>query len=192
MPSAKPSNTRPRNAANTREALLQAARTLFAQHGFDRVGVRDIAKVAQVNIALINRYFGSKEQLFAEVVAERFDITPLLAFPRSRFGESMARYVLTGKDDQNRLNSVMALLVSMSNAHAQVHLRRQLQDHFIQPLAVWLGGEHAGLRASLIASELLGLVLLRDVARVSPLVSDDVEALIQVTGRSIQSKVRSG
>src|SRR5579863_2223433 len=61
---------RPRNAAATRQAILASARKAFARAGYDGVGVREIAKGAGVTAMLINRYFGSKEKLFAEVVAE--------------------------------------------------------------------------------------------------------------------------
>jgi AcrR family transcriptional regulator len=190
MPRAQP-KTRPRDATATKQALLEAAQALFAERGFDRVGVRDIAEVVGVNPALVNRYFGSKEQLFAETVSERFDITPLLTRARFTFGETLVRYVLAEKDDQHRLNSVMALLVSVANDHAQTHLRQQLQQHFIAPLGAWLGGKNAELRASLIASELLGLVMLRDVARVTSLHDADLETLIGLVAKSIQSKVSS-
>jgi AcrR family transcriptional regulator len=190
MPRAPAKPSRPRDSSATRIELFQAAQSLFAKRGFDGVGVRDIADMVGVNPALVIRYFGSKEQLFAEVVAERFDITPLLTQNRRTFGEAMVRYVLTGKTDQHRLESVMAMLVSLANEHAQTHLRQQLQQHFIEPLAQWLGGQDATLRASLIASELLGLVMLRDVARVTPLRDADLETLIQLAGRSIQTKVK--
>ncbi len=61
---------RSRNAAATREAILRSARAAFARSGYDGVGVREIAKGAGVTAMLINGYFGSKEQLFAEVVAD--------------------------------------------------------------------------------------------------------------------------
>ena len=61
---------RPRNAAATRAAILNSARQAFARAGYDGVGVREIAEGAGVTAMLVNRYFGSKEQLFAEVVAE--------------------------------------------------------------------------------------------------------------------------
>src|SRR3981189_566493 len=60
---------RKRDAAATREALLAAAGKLFAERGFDRTTVRDIAKLAGVNQALLFRYFGSKEGVFEEVMA---------------------------------------------------------------------------------------------------------------------------
>src|SRR5262249_33807030 len=61
---------RRRNAAATREAILISARRAFAQSGYDGVGVRETARGAGVTAMLVNRYFGSKEGLFAEVVAE--------------------------------------------------------------------------------------------------------------------------
>ena len=61
---------RRRNAAATRAAILASARRAFARAGYDGVGVREIAKGAGVTAMLVNRYFGSKEQLFAEVCAD--------------------------------------------------------------------------------------------------------------------------
>src|SRR5690348_8135347 len=64
----KSAKHRPRNAAATREAILESARRAFAAHGYDAAGVREIARDAGVTAMLVNRYFGSKEQLFEEVV----------------------------------------------------------------------------------------------------------------------------
>src|ERR687895_1614836 len=58
-----------RDRAATRQRLLDAARRLFAEHGYDHVTVRMIAAAADANVALINRYFGSKSGLFGEVLA---------------------------------------------------------------------------------------------------------------------------
>src|SRR5262252_9033329 len=64
------STVRPRNAAKTRAAILTSARQAFARAGYDGAGVREIAEGAGVTAMLVNRYFGSKERLFAEVVAD--------------------------------------------------------------------------------------------------------------------------
>src|SRR6187551_2259762 len=88
-----PPPARRRNAAATREAILQSARQAFAQAGYAGAGVREIAAGAGVTAMLVNRYFGSKEQLFAEVVAGSM-ATPtiltaeILASPRR--GEAIA------------------------------------------------------------------------------------------------------
>src|SRR5690554_5722499 len=86
---------RPRNAAVTRKAILQAARTRFALESYDLVGLRAIAGVAGVDPALIKRYFGCKAELFACVVESyRKDPMGIIAGERANFGERMATAVL--------------------------------------------------------------------------------------------------
>lgn len=54
--------------ADKKEALLQHALELFAEHGFDGTSVRMIADKAGMNVAMISYYFGSKEKMFEEMV----------------------------------------------------------------------------------------------------------------------------
>src|SRR6188474_2761126 len=70
---------RQRNAAATRQAIMQSARRAFAKAGYAGAGVREIAHGAGVTAMLVNRYFGSKERLFAEAVAESMATTSVLA-----------------------------------------------------------------------------------------------------------------
>src|ERR1700730_13116905 len=67
---AAPSRLQPhrRNAEATSQAILNSARLAFTRSGYDGVGVREIAQGAGVTAMLVNRYFGSKEHLFEEVV----------------------------------------------------------------------------------------------------------------------------
>jgi AcrR family transcriptional regulator len=51
--------------------ILQVAETLFAEKGFDGTSIRDIAKEAKINIAMISYYFGSKEQLLESLIVNR-------------------------------------------------------------------------------------------------------------------------
>ena len=92
---------RRRDAAATQQALLDAAAKLFAERGFDRTTVRDIAGEAGVNQALLFRYFGSKEALFEAVIArngrEQLAVTP----PERLFSASL-RSMLAPDGGQNR------------------------------------------------------------------------------------------
>jgi AcrR family transcriptional regulator len=63
-------STRSAKAEQTKVAILASARRAFAEHGYDGVGVRAIAAGAGVTAMMVNRYFGSKEKLFGEVVAD--------------------------------------------------------------------------------------------------------------------------
>src|SRR3954464_4724266 len=74
-----PPKARSRNAAATREAILTPAIRNFARGGYDGVGVREIANDAGVTAMMVNRYFGSKEQLFAEAVETSFAVPAVIA-----------------------------------------------------------------------------------------------------------------
>src|SRR5271168_4523225 len=68
---------RSRDAAASKDALLQAARTLFGQQGFESTTIREIGEQAGVDAALIARYFGNKADLYiAAVVAEDAEAVP--------------------------------------------------------------------------------------------------------------------
>ena len=51
--------------------ILNVAERLFAEEGFDGTSVRDIAKKANINVAMISYYFGSKEKLLEALVINR-------------------------------------------------------------------------------------------------------------------------
>jgi AcrR family transcriptional regulator len=57
----------------TRERIFDAAEQLFAKRGFEGASIRDIARMAGVQGALVNHHGGSKEVLFATIVARRAD-----------------------------------------------------------------------------------------------------------------------
>lgn len=59
------------NGDQTREKILDASEGLFAEHGFAGVSLRDITRAADVTLALASYHFGTKENLFEEVVARR-------------------------------------------------------------------------------------------------------------------------
>ena len=74
---------------DTRGRILDAAITLFAQHGLKSASIRDICSVASANIAAVTYYFGGKDELYAEAVKRVFEETheirpmPRLARPPS-------------------------------------------------------------------------------------------------------------
>lgn len=152
-----------RNAAATRQAILEAAKTCFMHDGYEQVGVRDIAARAGVDPALVNRYFGSKEGLFSEAVASKFDLRHLLEGDRATLGERLARYVLQKNADGTDYDPLVALLRSSSSDVCSGMLRNAMLQGFVQPLAARLDGSDAWSRAELVGSTLLGLLVHRTV-----------------------------
>src|SRR5215475_13496506 len=65
---AEQTNKRLRDAAGTRETILNAAEAVFAEHGFDGARIDGIAAQAGYNKSLIFQYFGDKLGLYAEVI----------------------------------------------------------------------------------------------------------------------------
>ncbi len=61
-----------------RDDILDVAEKLFAEQGFEAVSVREISKAADINIAMISYYFGSKEKLYEEVISRKLTPTELI------------------------------------------------------------------------------------------------------------------
>src|SRR5690606_23793015 len=150
---------RTRNAAATRDAILRAARQRFLQDGYDQVGVRAIAGDAGIDPALICRYFGSKERLFAEVLASTSrDPMQVLGGDRTTFGLRVARAILD-PDERAPEHLAFVQLVTRSSASptASGVVRRHIESQFMEPFTAWLGGERAAEKAWLIACILAGV-----------------------------------
>lgn len=179
---------RRRNAPATRAAILTAAQAAFTHAGYDQVGVRDVAAAAGVDAALIVRYFGSKEALFAQAIAQEFDLAALLAGDRAALGERLARYMVHKGKVPGALDPLLALVRSSANDQVRDLLRATIDARFIRPLADWLGGDAAEQRAALIASYVLGLAVARDIVKIQPLVGDD-DLLVTLIAPVLQSYV---
>lgn len=182
---------RGRNAATTRLAILDAAKRCFMCEGYEQVGVRDIAARAGVDPALVNRYFGSKEGLFAEAVGSKFDLSHLFSGERATLGERLARYVLQKKAPGEDYDPLVALLRSSSSDVCGGILRTAIHEGFVRPLAELIEGPDALARAELVGSTLLGLLLHRtmigtasaeDTERVVALVAPTLQAFIDGSG----------
>ncbi len=60
-----------------RQLIMEATLFLFAEKGYEGTSIRDIAEKANVNVAMVNYYFGSKEKLFEEIVKLKSSTTRL-------------------------------------------------------------------------------------------------------------------
>jgi AcrR family transcriptional regulator len=159
-----PKPTRPRNAEATREAILQSALTAFAQRGYDGVGVREIAHTAGVTAVLVNRYFGSKERLFAAAVEAMFAANGLFGGDASTLAQRLAALVVTKSDKHGHPNAPLLLLLrSAPNPRAAEILRDAIARHCEQPLKSVMRGPRRGERAAIILALIVGLQLFHKV-----------------------------
>lgn len=178
-----PAKPRRRNAVETRSAILASARQAFARSGYDGAGVREIAAGAGVTAMLVNRYFGSKEGLFTEVLAEIFGGPRILteALMRSPTGarDLAAAVVDMTAVDAPALDGFMILMRSAANSRAMQIGREQIEAHHQASVAAGLGGPDATERAGLILALVSGLQTMRQGVGVGSLAGADRETLVR-------------
>jgi AcrR family transcriptional regulator len=157
--------------------LLDVARARFARDGYASTTVRDIADDAGVNVALINRYFTSKEGLFEScltgAVAEiRSDVH---ALSRDDVAAAIAQRVV-GSADKPRTHEALLLLLRSSGDERVDDIRRTLLRSLSENLATAAGertesshDDQLLLRAQIVLAASLGLVVLRSSAAVQPI-----------------------
>jgi len=142
------------SADRTRAAILTAARACFSETGYDGTGLRAIAGRAGANVALIQRYFGSKEGLFLAAVLPRLEISLLLDGPMDEFGARVAA-IMRMKVDRGS-DPMVALLRALATPSLAPSLAATLSQQVITPLAARLGGDQPEMRAALILAQLAG------------------------------------
>jgi AcrR family transcriptional regulator len=181
---------RRRDAAATRRALLDAATALFAERGYDRTTVRDIATRAGVNQALLFRYFGSKEALFAEATAGHSlrDTEPGLLLAE------MLEHLLAPIGSERRDQVLTALLRTLGTDDEAAKIRRRLTAGYVDTLATLTDEPHAALRAELVLAWVFGISFMRGVAATPPLADADPELvrdLVLPAARVLLEKISS-
>ncbi|OIK23363.1 TetR family transcriptional regulator [Streptomyces malaysiense] len=171
-------------SAGTRDRILAAAREEFSARGYDKTSVRQIAKAAGVDSALVHHYFGTKEQVFAAAVEVAFAPAlgapdTLLEGPPDGVGERLVRFALGVWENPTTRAPLLAILRSaVTNETAAAVFRRLVAAQLVRRVADRLDLPDAELRAELAAAQLVGTALLRYVLRLEPLASADVEQVI--------------
>ncbi|MBC6459427.1 TetR/AcrR family transcriptional regulator [Actinomadura sp. HBU206391] len=165
---------RTRDKAATRAALLDAARMRFAQHGYDGTGVREIAGDVGVDPALVFRYFGSKDALYAEAV--QAEIPAGLGADRRRplthITDALLHDVVFADWDQfDGEHPLLVMLRSSGRPVIRDRLREQICAGYLADFAERLEGEDAALRAELMGALLLGMGVMRSLVG-SPALSE--------------------
>lgn len=176
--------------SGAREAILSAARAGFGTTGFAGTTIRGVARTAGVDAALVHHYFGTKDELFAAALELPFDpsvvVPALLAEGLDGLGERLARTFLGIWDATPGQGPMLALLRSaVSDERAAQSLRDFLTRVVLGPLAAASGAEDAPLRASLAASQMVGVAMARYVVRLEPLASTDREVLAPLVGATL-------
>ncbi|MEU3448769.1 TetR family transcriptional regulator [Streptomyces thermolilacinus] len=167
--------------------MLAAASELFAERGYERATVRDIAARAGVNQALLFRHFGSKRALFGEAVS-RGGLEQLRTTPPEQLVEAILAGMLVPPPGQDGVatgagRSLETLLRSVGAQDEVAAAVASLGTDYARVLARLGDTDDRELRADLVLAWLLGIGLMRVVIRKQPLAdADPAEVTRLVTG----------
>lgn len=182
---------RPRGSSDSRARIIAAAVDEFGERGYDGSTIRSIAARAGVDSALVHHYFGTKADLFADAVGiplrPDVDVPAIVAGPRDEVGERLVRYVLEAFEDPDvQRRGVMLMRTAIGSRLTTPLLAGFISRELIGRLARALDAPDAELRASLVASQISGLLLTRHVLKFSSMAAASVDDLVERIGPTVQ------
>lgn len=175
---ASPPAAQPRRrkcAATTREALLAAAHRRFLSDSYDNVGLREIAADAGVDVALVGRYFGGKEDLFREVLRGSQDGRLQVDVDKEELPDFLVSLLARGdgEEEPEQRDRLIIMLRSASSATASKIVRDAFRTNVFEPLGEVIGGRDAAGKAALAMALLIGSSFLRTVLALAPAGDED-------------------
>src|SRR6478735_4173863 len=183
---------RPRGGeSGARERILTSAVDEFGEHGYDGTTIRGIAARAGVDSALVHHYFGTKADLFAEAIGAPMrpdvDVPALLVGPRDALGENVVRYILEAWErPEVHKRGVVLLRSALGNRFSTPLLAGFLSRELIGRIAATLDVPDAELRASLVASQIAGILIARHVLKLPAVAAASVDELVDRIAPNVQ------
>jgi AcrR family transcriptional regulator len=176
---------RARDSEATKAAILAAAREHFAGGGYELATIRGIAADAGIDPALVMRYFGNKEKLFAAAADFDLRLPDLTALPREKVGAALAAHFL---DRWEGDDTFMALLRSaVTNEAAAKRIRAVMAGQVAPAIAAFCADPaRLGTRAALLSSQILGMALCRYILRLPPAVAMTRAEVVTYLGPTLQ------
>jgi AcrR family transcriptional regulator len=177
-------------APDTRAEILASARTLFATRGFPGTSVRAVAAAAGVDPALVHHYFGTKDDLFVAAlqlpVDPRVALAPVFEGGVDGAGERLLRVFLSVWDDESSRLPLLGLVRGAMDPQGARLLRDGLFGVVLGPVGTALGLDRPRERVAFLASQMVGVVMLRYVLEVEPLASMDPDLLVATYAPTLQ------
>jgi AcrR family transcriptional regulator len=174
----------------TRQKILAAARSQFAKVGYEATTMRSIAAAARVDPKLVLHYFHSKEGAFRAAVDFPFDpsasIPQLLRPGLDGLGVRVARFFIDTWESPAGSRALMLVRSAVTSESAAALMRDFVSREVLARVAEALELDHPQVRASLAASQLVGLAMLRYVIKIPALASAPPAKLAAWIGPTLQ------
>jgi AcrR family transcriptional regulator len=175
---------------DTRAAILDAARALFATGGMSGTSVRAVAAKAGVDPALVHHYFGTKDELFVAALRLPVDfrevIGPVAAQGPDGAAERLLGLFLSVWDDPDLQLPLLALARSLTDPSSRELMRDGFLKVVIGPLGAALGIDEPERRMPVVASQMMGLIFMRYLLQVEPIASMPAAEVVAIYAPTIQ------
>lgn len=167
-----------RKGQRTRRRILETARRVFAEVGYERATIRGIAAAAEVDKSSINKYFGTKQGLFREAVHWDIPVAQHTSDDAADTATRLAQAMLEAWAADP--NSPMAVLLrtSMTSDEAAEMLRVRITSQAIEPVSAIIDAPDARLRAALAGAMLMGIASQKYILKMPDLRDADVEDIV--------------
>lgn len=177
--------------ADTRGEILAAARRQFAAKGYTGATIRGIGSAAGVDPALVHHYFGTKRELFVTAIELPFDPADVVAAATGgdpgQAGERLVRMLLSIWGTEEGRSTMQSLLRSaLSDEELLSMLREFMFETALRPIVAQIAADQQPLRATLLASQVIGLAFVRHVVDVEPLASADHDTVVAAVAPTLQ------
>ena len=185
-----PARGRRPGSPDTRAAILEAARAMFAERGFQGASIRAIAARASVDPALVHHYFGTKDDLFLASLDVPVDprelLLPVVALGADGAAERMLRVFLSVWDDPELRTPMIGVARRAFEPSGQKLIRDGFLNVLLGPIGAALGIDRPELRMPLVASQVFGLIVMRYVLELEPLASMPADRLVATYAPTLQ------
>ncbi|WBQ05453.1 TetR/AcrR family transcriptional regulator [Kribbella sp. CA-293567] len=172
-----------RSGDQTRATILTAARERFAADGYERATIRAIAADAAIDPAMVMRYFGTKEKLFAAAAEFDLRLPDLSGLPREQVGAALTNHFLDRWEDDESLKAL--LRASVTNEVAADRMRQLFAEQLGPMISTLADPATAATRAGLVATQALGFALCRYVLALPPVAALSREEAVAWLGPTI-------
>ena len=177
--------------STARDDILEAARKLFSDNGFDRTTLRQVADSAGVDAALISHYFGNKRGLFVAAVEFPSDpaavLEPVRTCPLDELAATTLRQILQVWASPAGPSVIARFRQALTSGEDEL-VRDLLTSVILAPIRERLRGtgDDLDLRLTLFASQVAGLLVTREILALPPLRAADIDALVAAVAPNLQ------
>jgi AcrR family transcriptional regulator len=168
-----PVGRRPGNA-DTRSEIIEAAKQVFAEKGYDGTSLRAVARAAAVDPALVHHYFDGKADLFVSAMALPFDpreVKEHAEGPGQPGPETVEAFLAMWDKAEGTGSSFTSCLAAMASSPSVADAMREFVNERVWRARPPIEGESEAMgkrRTAMISSQLMGIAFTRYILRVPP------------------------